>query len=95
MADEKKERKTAEEQVEEIREKEAKDNEAITSQKMEARDYFQGMGLSPRIERNDFTAKDAMKTFAKAKDALEANETNKRIVTGILDKAYQILRLLT
>jgi hypothetical protein len=95
MADEEKKEKSAKDQVEDARKAEEAENEDAHKQKLEARDYLKKMGLSSRIERNDFGVEDAFKVFAKAKDALETRETNRKIVTGILDKAYQLLRLLT
>jgi hypothetical protein len=78
-----------------MRKKEREEGEKLQGEKSSAREYFDSMGINPRIERNDFTVKEALEVFTKAKDALKRQESNKDLVTGILDKAYQIFRLLT
>ncbi len=58
-------------------------------------DYFNSVGINPEISRNDFGLKEALEIFVKAKDELEQQKDNKELVTGILDKAWEIFKLLT
>ncbi len=57
-------------------------------------DYFNSVGINPNIARNDFGTKEALETFAKAGDELKKRKDNKDLITGILDKAWQIFKLM-
>ena len=57
--------------------------------------YFDSVGISPKISRNSFGTKEALETFAKAGDELRTIKNNKDLMAGILDKAWEIFKLLT
>ena len=56
--------------------------------------YFQDRGLDPGVHKNTFSAKDALATFAKAKDILEDEKANKKLVQDILNRAWDIFKIL-
>lgn len=93
MGDEKEEpKKTDVELLAERREKEEDKEKEI---KQGVKDYFSSKGIDPEISKNSFGMKEAIETFAKAEDALKTRKDNKYLVSHILDKAWQIFKLLT
>lgn len=77
--------------AEKRKEEEAKEE----SIKQGVKDYFKSVGINPDISLNNFGTKEALETFAKAKDALEKRKDNKYLVSNIIDRAFQIFKLLT
>ena len=77
--------------AEKRKEEEAKEVEI----KQGVKDYFSSIGIDPEISKNSFGVKEAIETFAKAEDALKTMKDNKYLVSNILDRAWQIFKLLT
>ena len=58
-------------------------------------EYFSSIGVNPNIARNEFGLKEALQTFTKAGDELKKIKDNQDLATSILDKAWEIFKLLT